>query len=540
MLRATELSMYVGREPLFEGVGLTLSPGDRVGLVGPNGTGKSTLLRILAAELAPSSGTVTRSPGLRVAWHQQESPDPCLPVGHFVRSGAPTLTAAQARVREIERQMQDAVGDQRHLARAYALAVDVFDAAGGWAAQARQEEVRSRLGVAVEGGIASDRPMGSLSGGEQARVMLARLLLDDAGSGNTTLLLDEPTNHLDTEGRQWLESYLGRFTGAVLAVSHDRRFLDRTVHRIVELDGISTTLQNYPGCGYTAYRIEREARWQRLLLDFETQERYRQRLALDIQRTREQAREVELANPRNPGARRYAKKVARKALSRERRLDRQMQAASWVSRPETRPRLVLAFTEREAMPADPDAMAPLPSIEVQAGGRVLFRGTTVRIGPADRILLSGRNGAGKTSLLRALEPHLRAAVVLPQTHQHLPAAATTLEYFRSQVPMYEPDAEEVLRGFLFDDLELLRRIGGLSVGQLRRLLFAVMVNTPSRLLVLDEPTNHLDFDALDVVERALTQYRGALLVVSHDEEFADRIGITRRWRIDRGRLDTSG
>ncbi|HET7661044.1 MAG TPA: ABC-F family ATP-binding cassette domain-containing protein [Oryzihumus sp.] len=537
MLRAVSLSKHYDLEPLFEDLDLTLSPGDRVGLVGPNGTGKSTLMRLLAGVEEPTSGAVVRSPGLTVGWQAQESPDPGMPVAQFVLSGAPQWAAARERMHALEAGLASGAAEGARAAdRAmaeYASAVEVFDSLGGWATLARLDQVRSRLGVATEAGIAGDRPMGSLSGGEQSRVMLARLLVTDPD----VLLLDEPTNHLDTEGRAWLGEHLASFRGAVLVISHDRRFLDRAVNRVVELDGIAPGLQDYPGCGYAAYRVEKQRRWERLLLDFEAQEKYRRALAEDIERTKEYARGVEVANPRNPSARRLARKVARKALSRERRLARQMQAASWIAQPQTRPALAMRFEVGDG--EAPETLADVRGLDVAAGERVVVRDASLRVRREDRILLSGANGAGKTSLLRALTPLLRDAAVLPQTHEHLPTGISALELFRREVPMYLEEAEEVLEGFLFDAHDRERAVGDLSVGQVRRLLIATLVNTPSRVLVLDEPTNHLDFDSLEVVEAALAQYRGALLVVSHDEEFAERVGLHRRWQVVDGRLESA-
>jgi ATPase subunit of ABC transporter with duplicated ATPase domains len=316
---------------------------------------------------------------------------------------------------------------------------------------------------------------------------------------------------------------------------------DRVATRVFELDGISDEIQVYEG-GYTAYREEKARRWAALLLDHEAQEKQRRRMEADIEATMGHAHHVEHLT-RDSSQRRYAKKVAKKAKARERRLRRQMDSVRWIAEPRTRPRLSLAFP---ADGADPEVVLTAAGLTVGFGGRRLLDGVSLAVRSGDRILVTGENGAGKTTLLRLLSGQLapeRGAVttapgtevaVLPQTHDLLRTGKTVFEYFRSQVPVYAEDAEELLTAHMFGPDEWSARLRDLSAGELRRLLLAVIVNSPARVLMLDEPTNYLDFDALDVVEEALREFRGTLVMVTHDAYFAGRAGWTRRWEVGGG------
>ena len=522
MLKAVSLSRAHDGEALFAGFDLVLGAGDRVGVVGPNGAGKTTLLRVLAGELLPSSGTVTRGPGTRVGYVPQQMPDPDGTVGDFLAGGLGELAAVTVALRELEGRL--AAGED--VLAEYGVVQDRWTVLAGWAAQSRLVEIRQRLDIA---GLPDGLPVGAVSGGEQARLLLARALLAEPD----VLLLDEPTNHLDAEGAAWLQQWLRAFPGGVLAVSHDRAFLDAVVSRVVELDGIHDVPQDYPGGGYSAYRVEKQRRWERLLLDFEAQEKDRRRWEADIERTKEQARGVELtvrSGVEAPHLRRIAKKVAKKAKARERRLRRQLDSARWIARPRSRPPLTLAFPADEAEPGE--VVVKVRDLSVAAGDRVLLSEVDLDVRRGDRILVTGRNGAGKTTLLRALAGADTA--VLPQTSDGLRLEVSVLEFFRSRVPVYAEDAERLLLGHQFGPDQWGSPLRGLSAGELRRLLLAVIVNSPQRILLLDEPTNFLDFDALDVVEEALRRFRGTLVVVTHDRFFADAVGFGRRWHVAGG------
>ncbi|MDI1464468.1 ABC-F family ATP-binding cassette domain-containing protein [Catellatospora sp. KI3] len=533
LLKAVSLSHHYSGDTLFAGVDLVLGAGDRVGLVGPNGAGKSTLLRILTGGLKPATGHVRRAPGTRLGWFAQQVPDPDDTVGRFLASGLGELDTVRTRLADLEQALargEDVLAEYGHIQ-------DRWTALQGWTAETRLAEVRDRLDLSH---LPDDTPLRHVSGGEQARLTLARVLLDTPD----LLILDEPTNHLDAEGITWLGDWLAAFSGGLLVVSHDRAFLDRTVTRMLELDGIHDELQTYEG-GYTAYREEKARRWQRLLLDYEAQEKDRTRWEADIARTREQAAGVEQSVRSGLGSdkiRRYAKKVAKKAKARERRLRRQMDSLRWIDRPETRPVLALAFPQ-EATPDE--VVVRTRELALSRSGRTLLDPVDLTVYGGDRILLTGVNGAGKTTLLRALAGDVptggtveapAGVSLLPQTHDDLRRPTSVRDFFRGHVPVYADDAERLLDAYLFDSDQWDAPLRTLSAGELRRLLLAVMVNSRARVLLLDEPTNYLDFDSLDVIEVALREFRGTLITVTHDAYFAAAVGHTRHWHLTGGKL----
>jgi ATPase subunit of ABC transporter with duplicated ATPase domains len=523
-LKATELSLAFHAEPLFDNLALSLNAGDQVALVGPNGVGKSTLLKILAGLLPASAGHVERGPRTRVGYFAQQVPDPGQTVDSFLRSSLAEVFALEARLRELEARMSS--GDESELAE-YGTLLGRFEALDGWTAQARVDDVRQRLDVAH---LPDDAKLTEVSGGEQARLMLGRVLLTEP----SVLLLDEPTNHLDADAIDWLGDYLAKFPGGVLVISHDRAFLDRVANRVVELDGIHDELQEYEG-GYTEYKAEKQARWQKLLLDYEAQEKRRERLAADIESTKGHALSVEQLT-RNSSARRLAKKVAKKAKARERRLERELQSARWIAEPQTRPTLALTFPR--AKKTRHEFVLQVTELTVTAGPRELLTIPALEIRTGERVLITGPNGAGKSSLLRELAVRLPRSEfgVLPQTHDHLRIDTSVIDYFRSKVPVYPEDAEQILTGYLFGEDQWQAPLHTLSAGELRRLLLAIVVNQGVRVLLLDEPTNYLDFDSLDVIERALTAFTGTIVAVSHDRYFAEEVGFKTRWHVESGKL----
>ena len=536
MLKADGLLRAHDALPLFADVSFVLSDGQRVGLVGPNGAGKTTLLRVLAGLDRPDTGRVSVGERDTIGFLAQQPPQPELTLQEHLHAAAGEVYDMHIELELLERELADPGRCAAALAR-YADAQERYAALDGWGFQALVDGVRRHLDISH---LDPGAPLAALSGGEQARAMLAGVLL----ARPTILLLDEPTNHLDLNGLRWLEAYLNSFRGAMLVVSHDRRFLDNTVLRIFELDGVGDRLAVYEG-GYSDYRAEKARRWQRLLDEHRAQERYRRRMEADIARTRAQAAGVE-ATAGGPGSdriKRHAKKVAAKAKARERRLRRQMQAAVWIADPTKAPSFTLSL---DGVSTPGRRLAALRGVSLRHGDRTVVRDVDLVVSGRDRIAVTGDNGAGKTTLLRLLTGELEpttgraepaaGAGVLPQDHARLPLDRPLLGFFRSRVVGHEDQARALLGHFLFDTPQLHRPIGTLSPGERSRLLIAVLVSSGAELLLLDEPTNHLDFDSLDVVEEALRQFRGTIVVVSHDRAFIENIACTRRLALREGRL----
>ena len=397
---------------------------------------------------------------------------------------------------------------------------------------------RAHLGIAhLEDRI----PWRDLSGGEQARVLLAGVLL----RGRPCCCSTSPPTTSTCTGCEWLEEYLGSFRGAVLVVSHDRRFLDHTVRRTFELDGVHDELQVYEG-GYTAYRAERQRRFERLLQEHREQERRRRELEAAIRRLSARAQTLEDRFKGGGGmdyARSLAKKIARQAKTRRRRLERSDADRVLDRRPRAGAQLHPVARRRvRGRPASGRralragragrphgaAAAPTCSCTAATGWRSSARTAVARRRSCGWCRASWRPTAGRAAVSAA-------AGSLPQDHSALPLDRSALEYYRSRVVGHEDEARALLGYFLFEQEQLTRPMATLSPGERSRLLIAVLVSAGAELLLLDEPTNHLDFDSLDVVEEALRQFRGTIVAVTHDRAFIDNIGCTRVVEVHAGR-----
>jgi ATPase subunit of ABC transporter with duplicated ATPase domains len=527
LLAASGLRAAHGDTTIFDSLSFTLSGTRRVGLVGPNGAGKTTLLRLLAGVAAPERGSVARGPGDRIGYLPQEPPGADLTIDRLLGAALGEVWELHGELERLERRL-----DEPAALAAYGDAQERFGALGGWALQAQLDGARDALGIAH---VPLDAPLGALSGGEAARALLAGVLL----ARPTVLLLDEPTNHLDLDGLAWLEEFLVAFSGAVLVVSHDRRFLDATVSQIVELDGGALTA--YEG-GYTAYRDEKARRRARLDLAYEAQEKRRRRLEADIASTRGYAKRTEntASGLGSDTLKRQAKKVARKAQSRERRLRRELDSESHIDKP----RHVTALKVELAGGGGGRLVAALRGVSAGWDGEPLLRDVSLTVHGRDRIAITGPNGAGKSTLLALLEGALEPlagtverpvrAAVLPQGADALPADVPAVAFVRAHARVSEGEARRLLGHFGLEGAAALRVLGRLSPGERARTAIAAMVAARAELLLLDEPTNHLDFPSLDVLEAALREYPGAIVAVSHDRAFLDAIGIDRRLRVRDG------
>jgi len=524
MLTAHHLNKSYNVKTILHDISLTINPRDRLGLIGPNGSGKTTLLRILAGLEEADSGVITlNQPDIRIGYLAQGLQfDPDMKVGEFLQDSAGDLSILEQHLTNLASQMI-LEPERPDLQLDYNLAIEQIN----WTQQNRNRSygVLGSLGVDA---FDADKTIGSLSGGQKTRLALARILLISP----QVLLLDEPTNHLDISMLEWLETWLGNYPGGVLIVSHDRAFLDNTVNMILDLDPITHTTHHYKG-NYSDYLDQYLAEQERLDVLYRDQVYQIQKMRRDIQRTKQQSLHVELTTTsRQPGVRRIAKKVARKAKSREKKLERYQESDDRVEKPKLSWQMKLEFSPMTHL-----SQEILRTEQVAIGYPDLapfLQDINLVIRGGERIALTGPNGGGKTTFMRTIAgelPPLHGSVhigssiktgYMPQEQEFTNFTHSALEIIQTNAALNDTDARTFLHKFLISGDDSLRPVRELSYGERARLLLATLVVKGCNFLLLDEPINHLDIPSRLRFEQALHQFEGTVLMVVHDRYFIQR------------------
>jgi ATP-binding cassette subfamily F protein uup len=495
LLSANELRLSYGYQTLLDGVTLAVSAGEKVGLVGRNGCGKTSLLKILTGSQQADSGEISLRRALRVGYLPQEFElDPELSVHENIAAGA-------ADVVEAIRRYEEGDGSEAELADLLHL----IDHADGWNLDARIKATATALGTPP-----LETAVGPLSGGEKRRVALCRAL----ASQPDLLLLDEPTNHLDADSIRWLEDFLKTYAGAVIFVTHDRYFLDVIATRIIEID--NGKAYSHPG-NYTTY-LESKA--------------VRQQIAEQTERRRQRFLREELDWVRSG--------VKARGTKSRHRLDKFYEIEGMEAPPEEREMDLLIPPPPELGNTVVELEGAGVNVGTAGSPRWLFRHLNLKLEAGQCTGIVGRNGVGKTTLLKVclgqMEPSEGTATVgkkvrvnyIDQTRMALDAKGSLLDEIsdgneKLQFGDQTLGARAYLRRFLFDDRRINERVDLLSGGERARLMLAKVLKTGGNLLVLDEPTNDLDLPSLRMLEEALADFDGSVLVVSHDRYFLDRI-----------------
>ncbi|MET7557198.1 ribosomal protection-like ABC-F family protein [Streptomyces albidoflavus] len=540
-LALKDVSKAYGERAVLDQVTLTVRPGERAGVIGENGSGKSTLLKLIAGAETPDSGEVTVvAPGGTGHLRQTLDLPPHLTVQDAVDDALADLRELESRLQEAGERLGEA-GD-RELAE-YGELLAAFEARDGYQADTRVETALHHLGL---GHLGHDRPLGSLSGGEQSRLALACVL----AAAPELLLLDEPTNHLDDRSTDWLADRLRAHRGTLVTVTHDRAFLERVTTTILEVDRDTRAVTRY-GDGWPGYRRAKAAARRRWAQEHEE-------YVAELARTEElvaAAGQRLAATGRDPG-----EGFGKHRRSSENKLSAQVRAArERLTRlhaspvpPPPEPLRFRADLTPHTDPAGgtPETATPLLTL---TGVRVADRlhVDTLQVEPGSRLLVTGPNGAGKTTLLRVISGVLRpdAGSVERAPGARIAHLAQELAVDPAPVPLLtayaagrpgHPDAyaAELLELGLFREDDLAVPVPSLSAGQRRRLSLARLVSRPADLLVLDEPANHLSLTLVEEIEEALEAYAGAVVVVSHDRRFRERFS-GRRLELAGGRVTAS-
>ncbi|HWQ88916.1 MAG TPA: ABC-F family ATP-binding cassette domain-containing protein [Desulfitobacteriaceae bacterium] len=490
VLSCKDCGVDVAGEPLFRKVNFVLEEREKVGLVGPNGAGKSTLLRMCLGEVALETGAVRITPSYGFLPQTAEVKE-AGSVQESMLAERSDLLSLWEEIRSLEEKMADKLMEQ------YVALVDEFESEGGYALEALIRRILSGLGLEKE----MKTPVSHLSGGQKTRLALSKLLLRSP----ELLILDEPTNHLDIEAMEWLQGFIRDYAGTVIIVSHDRYFLDQTVTRILCLK--NGMLKTYPG-NFSEFELQKA-------LEEKTVQRETERLEQKVTRLEEYIRRNKV------GTR------ARQARSREIQLHK------------LEP-VLLNKNERtskfraHSSPRSGDEVLDIIDLKISFGQKILFQNVCFSLRRGDRLAVLGRNGIGKTSLLKAVlqrlsyegEVSLGANVLMAyysQEHEGLHADLMVIDEIRESSTLKDPEIRSLLARYGFCNEEVFKPVRSLSGGEKSRLALCKLFLSPSNLLLLDEPTNHLDTATREVLEEVLLDYQGTIIAVSHDRYFLDKI-----------------
>ena len=502
ILTISNVKKAFGDRELFEDISFFVNDRERVAFIGANGTGKTTLLRIICQEESADSGTISKEPGIKIGYLPQEVDLPQAASLHLAVVGiTPDLLECATELANIEQAMANASSDDAHqLGSRYAEISHRFDTLGGFNYEAQAKAILLGLGF-IESEL--EQPVSTLSGGQKTRAALARLLL----LSPDLLLLDEPTNHLDIRACEWLQDYLQeRYNGAALIVSHDRYFMDAVVSRVVELE--NGTISSYPG-NYSAYARQKTAK-------IEEQKRLYKAQQKEIAR-------IEAAIQTLFSHRKFSRRDSKiKQLDRLERIQRTSDSKKI--------KLSLSSNVRSGR-----EVVRLHKLSKAFPGKELFSEVDYVAERGRKIGVVGPNGSGKTTMLRILAGkemadsgdvslgHNVKFVYFAQEFDHLSPDHSVLEELLADADITAKEARDMLAGFLFMGDDAFKKVEVLSGGEQCRLALAKVLADKPNLLLLDEPTNHLDIASREALEGALRSFQGTVLVASHDRYLLDAI-----------------
>ncbi|MCZ8538199.1 ABC-F type ribosomal protection protein [Paenisporosarcina quisquiliarum] len=519
-----EISKMLGGNIIFEELSLAVKTGDKLAVVGRNGTGKTTLFKLLAGVESPDSGSIHFRKGTRIGYLAQ------IPSYTEDVTGLDVLTMAfeellkmQTQMSDLETKMASASTDEmERLLRQYGNIQEQFTLRDGYSYESEIDKVIQ--GLQLDSFV--NRPFPSLSGGEQTKIMLGQLLLTKPD----LLLLDEPTNHLDLYAVEWLEQYLVDYEGTVIIISHDRYFLDQVVTKVADLEEGELIL--YHG-NYSSFAIQKEERIMREFQEYEEQQKKIKKMREAIKRLKLWANE---AVPPNAA-------LHRRARNMERALERMEKVRKPLIDPK---KMTLTF---EAAPRSGKEVVVMEQVYKAFGDKVLLSGADFNVRWKERVAIVGRNGTGKSTILKLLRGELDVDAGIARLgsnvrvgflSQHFEIAnpkARLIDVFRAEVNVFEGEARHILAKFMFYGPDVFKRVGDLSGGERMRLRLAQLMHQDINLLMLDEPTNHLDIDSREVLEEALEDFQGTIVAVSHDRYFLNKLFPRTAW-LDQGTFVT--